>query len=173
LWKTSAAAADVGVWRRGRGLFLFGVEFEDVAGFVEVEEVSVDDELPLAGVGRDLVDAFDGVTAVSKLFDEKIDVYIHGDQYTQGWFGGKLLRERYWRCGHPGRFVLSTPENKFAGTPVSDFAPAFGRAVRRLRCRLFHTTKAVCLIRSSFVRGWHFRMTKAVPLSRMEFFRIL
>ena len=63
------------------------------------------------------MDAFDGVTAVSELFDEKIDVYIHGDQYTQGWFGGKLLRERYWRCGHPGRFVLSTPANKFAGDP--------------------------------------------------------
>jgi hypothetical protein len=30
------------------------------------------------------VDAFDGVAAVPKLFDEKIDVYIHGDQYTQG-----------------------------------------------------------------------------------------
>ena len=152
----------------GRGLFLFGVELEDVAGFVEVEEVSVDDELPLAGVGRDLVDAFDGVTAVSKLFDEKIDVYIHGDQYTQGWFGGKLLRERYWRCGHPGRFVLSTPANKFAGDPSglrqSGTPPSL---------RLFHTAKAVCLIRSSFVRGWHFRMTKAVPLSRMEFFRIL
>ncbi len=52
--------------------------------FFEVEEVSVDDELPLASVGRNLVDAFDGVTPVSKLFDEKIDVYIHGDQYTQG-----------------------------------------------------------------------------------------
>jgi hypothetical protein len=36
------------------------------------------------------MDAFDGVTAVSKLFDEKIDVYIHGDQYTQGWCGGKV-----------------------------------------------------------------------------------
>lgn len=30
------------------------------------------------------MNAFDGVTAVSELFDEKIDVYIHGDQYTQG-----------------------------------------------------------------------------------------
>ena len=67
-----------------RGLFLFGVELEDVACFFEVEEVTVDDELPLACVGRHLVDAFDGVTAVSELFDEKIDVYIHGDQYTQG-----------------------------------------------------------------------------------------
>jgi hypothetical protein len=56
-----------------------------VSGFFEVEEVSVDDEFPLASVGRNLVDAFDGVTPVSKLFDEKIDVYIHGDQYTQGW----------------------------------------------------------------------------------------
>jgi hypothetical protein len=55
-----------------------------VSCFFEVEEVSVDDELPLASVGRNLVDAFDGVTPVSKLFDEKIDVYIHGDQYTQG-----------------------------------------------------------------------------------------
>jgi hypothetical protein len=36
------------------------------------------------------VDAFDGVTAVSKLFDEKIDVYIHGDQYTQGRLEGNL-----------------------------------------------------------------------------------
>ena len=64
-------------------LLLFGVELEDSSSLFEVEEVAVDDELPLAGVGRHLMDAFDGVTAVSELFYEKIDVYIHGDQYTQ------------------------------------------------------------------------------------------
>ena len=58
--------------------FAFGVELEDSSSLVEVEEVSVDDKLPPACVGRGLVDAFDGVTLVSKLLDEKIDVY-HGD----------------------------------------------------------------------------------------------
>lgn len=94
-------------------LFGFGVEFEDSPGFFEVEEVAVDDELPVAGVGRHLMDAFDGVTAVSKLFDEKIDVYIHGDQYTQGWCGGKLrifgaVRNRSCTpdgCGSTSRLV--------------------------------------------------------------------
>ena len=83
MWKTGAAAV-VGDGRGAWWLFFFGVEFEDVAGFFQVEEVAIDDELPFTGVGRHLVDAFDDVTPVSKLFDEKIDVYIHGDQYTQG-----------------------------------------------------------------------------------------
>jgi hypothetical protein len=76
--------SNLGAVRMGQ-LLLFGVELEDVSSFFEVEEVSIDDELPFASVGRNLVDALDGVTPVSKLFDEKIDVYIHGDQYTQGW----------------------------------------------------------------------------------------
>jgi hypothetical protein len=105
------------------GLFSFGIELQDVPGFFEVEEVSVDDELPVAGVGRHLVDAFDGVTAVSKLFDEKIDVYIHGDQYTQGWWGANgdscPLRADIGGASIPGSLR------------PSDYAPAFGRAEGR------------------------------------------
>ena len=73
----------VDLLRRRMQLFGFCVELEDSPGLFEVEEVAVDDELPLSGIGRHLMDAFDSVTAVSELFDEKIDVYIHGDQYTQ------------------------------------------------------------------------------------------
>ena len=56
--------------RDGARLFHFGVELEDSPGFFEVEEVSVDDKLPFPGVGRYLVDTFDGVAVVSKLLDD-------------------------------------------------------------------------------------------------------
>ena len=71
------------------------VELEEAPGFIEVEEVSVDDELPFACVRGNLVDALDGVAVLSKLFDKEIDVN-HGDHYTQGLLDG----ERLW-AGFP------------------------------------------------------------------------
>jgi len=50
------------------------VEFEHAAGLFEVEESSIDDELPFACVGGYLMDSLDGVALGSKLLDDKVDV---------------------------------------------------------------------------------------------------
>jgi hypothetical protein len=60
-----------------RALFGF-FELEQAPCFFEVEEVSVDDELVFACVRGYLVNALDGVTVLSKLLNEKIDVYHSG-----------------------------------------------------------------------------------------------
>ena len=64
------------------------VELEHASRFVQVKEVSVDDELPFACVWRDLVDALNRVAVLSELLDEEIDVN-HGDHYTQGLLDGE------------------------------------------------------------------------------------
>jgi hypothetical protein len=93
--------------RKSGGLFLF-VDFEQTSCFFEVEEVSVDDEFVFACVGRDLVNALNGVAALAKLLNEKVDVY-HGDQYTRGW--KRRERERGW--------VVRTNQTKLAIMPVN------------------------------------------------------
>jgi hypothetical protein len=71
-------------WPAEFGLLYFGlVVFENLAGFFEIEEVTVDDELPFAGVRRDLMDSLDCVAVVSKLFYEKVDV-DHAGKCTGG-----------------------------------------------------------------------------------------
>jgi hypothetical protein len=57
-------------------LFCF-VLFEELAGFFEVERVSVDDELVFSGVCRDVDDFVDTMTVLAESLDDEVDVY-HG-----------------------------------------------------------------------------------------------
>ena len=50
------------------------VFFEELAGFFEVEGVSVDDELVFAGVVGDGEDAFDLMAVLAEGLDDEIDV---------------------------------------------------------------------------------------------------
>ena len=72
-----------GVVPWGSGSCLFFVDLEQTPCFFEVEEISVHDEFVFACVGRNLVNALNGVATLSKLLNEKVDVY-HGDHYTRG-----------------------------------------------------------------------------------------
>src|SRR4051794_15647155 len=55
--------------------WLFGfVLFEELAGFFEVEGVSVDDQLVVAGVVRNGEDAFDLMAVLAEDLDDEIDV---------------------------------------------------------------------------------------------------
>jgi hypothetical protein len=63
---------------RRLGILFFFVEFEQTPCLFKVEEVSVDDELVFACVRGYLVNALDGMTVLSKLLNEKIDVYHSG-----------------------------------------------------------------------------------------------
>jgi hypothetical protein len=58
----------------GSSLFRF-VQFEDVPCSVEIDDVSVDDHLVLAGVWWNMVQIFNGVSLGSKCVNEKVYVY--------------------------------------------------------------------------------------------------
>jgi hypothetical protein len=67
-------------WRFERVLFRF-VLFEEIAGFFQIENVSVYGELIFPCVFRDGDDTLDAVTVFPKGLDDKFDVY-HASKFT-------------------------------------------------------------------------------------------
>ena len=71
-------------WRFGRLLFCF-VVFEKLSRFVEVEGVSVDNQLVYAGVIGDAEDALDTMAVLAQGLHDEIDVY-HAWKFTAAGF---------------------------------------------------------------------------------------
>jgi hypothetical protein len=71
------------------------VLFEELAGFFEVERVSVDDKLVYAGVIGDAEDTLDTMAMLAESLDDEIDVY-HAWKFTAAGFS--------LRCGYCTRF---------------------------------------------------------------------
>jgi hypothetical protein len=76
-------------WRQWWLFGFFG--FEELASLCEVEGVSVDDELVVAGVVGDFEYAFHLVAALAKSCDEKIDIY-HAGKCTGSFLGWVMKR---------------------------------------------------------------------------------
>ena len=87
------------------GCFLF----EELADFVEVEGVAVDDELVDSGVVGDGVDMLDGMAVFAEGVDDEIGVYVvHACQSTgtSSDGGSGFAHERDWVVGFWGHKVL-------------------------------------------------------------------
>ena len=79
-----AGLRGLAVCGRGRELgLLLSVQLEYVARFVQVEGVSVYDELIFTSVRGHVMDVLNGVAAFAKRLHEKFDIY-HAPQFTYG-----------------------------------------------------------------------------------------